>query len=244
VTIRFATADEAATMKLRKEPARGGMLRLIDIEDFDLSACGGTHVARTGSIGVIAVSGWERFRGGTRVAFVCGNRALTLFGAYRDAIAGSIRLLSVLPHELPPAIERAQAEAKELRRTVKSLQESLASHEAARLVAGAPEAGGVRIVAAALEGWDAPGLKAIAASAAAAGSVAAALFSTSSPALAVVARSPGVRADAQAVLKQLVDSFGGRGGGKPDLAQGGGLQGEVSRIVEAARGALVRQVST
>ena len=57
--IRFATAEEAAAMPLRKEPARGGTLRLIEVEGFDLSACGGTHVARTGGIGVIVV---ERHR--------------------------------------------------------------------------------------------------------------------------------------------------------------------------------------
>src|SRR4029079_1626796 len=54
VTIRFADADEAASMGLRKESKRDGTLRLIEIEDFDLSACGGTHVARTGAIGIIA----------------------------------------------------------------------------------------------------------------------------------------------------------------------------------------------
>ena len=64
VTIRFASAEEAASLPLRKEPKREGTLRLIDVERFDLSACGGTHVARTGAIGIIAVAAWERFKGG------------------------------------------------------------------------------------------------------------------------------------------------------------------------------------
>ena len=55
VAVRFVTAEEAATLPLRKEPARAGTLRLIDVEDYDLSACGGTHVARTGGIGIIVV---------------------------------------------------------------------------------------------------------------------------------------------------------------------------------------------
>src|SRR5436190_550164 len=67
VTIRFASADEAPALGLRKESKREGTLRLIDVEDFDLSACGGTHVSRTGAIGMIAVSATERFRGGLRV---------------------------------------------------------------------------------------------------------------------------------------------------------------------------------
>jgi len=61
VTIRFADAEEAARLPLRKESVRGGTLRLIEVEGFDLSACGGTHVARTGAIGLIAVASWERF---------------------------------------------------------------------------------------------------------------------------------------------------------------------------------------
>jgi alanyl-tRNA synthetase len=243
VAIRFATEEEAAALPLRKEPARGGTLRLIDIADFDLSACGGTHVARTGAIGIIAVSAWERFRGGTRVSFVCGGRALRLFRSYRDSISASIRMLSVLPEELPSAIERAQNEARDLRRTAKTLQESLASHEAIRMVANAPTVGGTRVIVQALEGWDAQGLKAVATAATAGESVVVALFSASTPALAVVARSRNQPVDSNAVLKELVQQFGGRGGGKPDMAQGGGLEAAPERIVETARNVIERSLS-
>src|SRR4249920_109979 len=62
VTIRFASAEEAAAMPLRKESARSGTLRLIDVQDYDLSACGGTHVERTGAIGIIAIGSVEKFK--------------------------------------------------------------------------------------------------------------------------------------------------------------------------------------
>jgi alanyl-tRNA synthetase len=242
ISIRFATAEEAARMPLRKEPARGGTLRLIDVTDFDLSACGGTHVARTGAIGIIAVSGWERLRGGTRVTFVCGGRALRLFRTYRDSITGSIRTLSVLPEELPSAIERVQNEARDLRRAVKTMQEAVAGHEAARLVSEAEALRGARIILRALEGWDAAGLKTIAAAATVSDSVVAALFSTSRPAVAVIARSRDAGIDCAAVLKELVRQFGGRGGGKPELAQGGGLDAGTDALVSAARTAIEAQL--
>ena len=242
VSIRFVEADAAAALPLRKEPARGGTLRLIEVSDFDLSACGGTHVARTGSIGIIAAAGSERFRGGTRVTFVCGGRVLQLLATLRQAVGGSVRLLSILPGELPGAIERIQTESKELKRALKTMQEAAAVHEAARLVAAAPVVNGVRVVVAALEGWDAVGLKAIAAAATSRDQVVAALFSTSRPIVAVVARAAGAKADAQAVLKMLVQQFGGRGGGRPDLAQCGGLEGDVAAIVQAARAALDAQL--
>jgi alanyl-tRNA synthetase len=69
-----------------------------------VGACGGTHVDRTGSIGLIAGLGVERMRGGSRLTFVCGARALRALRAYRDVVSGSVRALSVLPGELPAAI--------------------------------------------------------------------------------------------------------------------------------------------
>ena len=234
VAIRFVSPDEAASLPLRKEPARAGVLRLIDVTDFDLSACGGTHVARTGAIGAIVVPAVEKFKGGARVTFACGGRALRVFRALRDSVSGSVRALSVLPHELPGAVERMQAEARELRRSVKKLQDSLAAHEAARLVtaSGAGEAGAVIVEA--LDGWDANGLKTIASEIAQRASAAVVLLSAAAPFAVVVARSPDLTIDAHAVLRGLTERFGGRGGGKADLAQGGGLDGNLADLRAAA----------
>ena len=76
ITIRNVTPDEAAGLPLRKDPARDGELRLIEIEGFDLTPCGGTHAYRTGEVGMIAVRSWERAKGLTRIEFVAGMRAL------------------------------------------------------------------------------------------------------------------------------------------------------------------------
>jgi alanyl-tRNA synthetase len=76
VEIRFATPDEARTMGVRKIPAaERENLRLIDIRDFDLNACGGTHVGSTGQIGSILLRKTEKVKQGVRVEFVCGLRA-------------------------------------------------------------------------------------------------------------------------------------------------------------------------
>jgi alanyl-tRNA synthetase len=200
---------------------------LIDVKEFDLSACGGTHVARTGAIGTVVVSSAEKFKGGARITFACGGRSLRVFRTLRDVVSGSVRALSVLPHDLPGAIERVQAETKELRRTIKKFQESLAAHEAARLAAP--------VVVEALAGWDAHGLKMIATEITARTSAAVALFSTSPPITVVIARSPDVVLDANATVRVLIERFGGRGGGKPDLAQGGGLTGDLTDMTSFAR---------
>lgn len=234
VTVRFVSPEEAAALPLRKEPAREGTLRLIAIGDVDLSACGGTHVDRTGTIGLIAVPSWERFKGGTRVEFACGGRALELCRTLRDQVAAATRLLSVSGAELPDAVERLQQEAKEQRRVVKGLQEQLAVHEARRLAAGARTVGANRLVVEALDGWDAAGLKALAQAVALEPAHAAVLFSRSVPALAVIARAPDATLDARQLLSVLTARFGGKGGGRPEMAQGGGLNAPAADLVAAA----------
>jgi alanyl-tRNA synthetase len=233
VSIRFATPEEAAAMTFRKEPTRSGPLRVIEVKNFDLSACGGTHVARTGQVGVIAIRSWEKFRGGMRLEFACGARALREFRVLRDAVAGSLKFLSVAPHDLPSAIEGAQAENKDLRRTIRDLGERLAVHEAAALVLRARQVGRARVVIEALDGWDQAGLKALASAAASRPGAVAALLSAGDPALVVIARAPDVGLDAAAVLKALTERFGGKGGGKAELAQGGGLTGTRAEMTAA-----------
>ena len=238
VSVRFVSAGEAARLPLRKEPVREGTLRLVEISDFDLSACGGTHVSRTGAIGIIAVTQTERFRGGSRVTFACGSRALRVFRGYRDAVAGAGRVLSVLPHELPSAVERAQLDSKDLRKTVSRLQGELAGYEASRLLEDAAVVGDRRVVVRALEGWDAAGLKAIASSLVGRSGVVAVLVSARNPVAVVVARSQDAALDSSKGLRILLDRFGGRGGGRPELAQGAGLVGKIEDILTAAREAV------
>jgi alanyl-tRNA synthetase len=235
VRVCFAAKDEAATLALRKESAREGTLRLIEVDGFDRSACGGTHVSRTGAVGVIAVTSWEKFKGGTRVEFLCGGRALRRIRAWREVFSATSRVLSVLPDGLAPAIERLQAENKGMGRTVREMQEQLAVHKAAELVSAAergPE--GSLVLVRALAGWDATGLKAIATAAAASPGVRVVVISASCPALVVVARAADSTVDASVVLRALVARFGGKGGGKPEFAQGGGLEGDIDEIVRTA----------
>jgi alanyl-tRNA synthetase len=268
VAIRYATAEEAAGLPLRKEPARGGTLRLIDVEDFDLSACGGTHVARTGGIGVIAIASWERFKGGQRIEFLCGRRALERWRSLRDTVAASVRHLSVLPEELPAAIDRLQIEAKEQKRSMIALQGELARYRAEELAANAeqvrltppfdapqggpealerpdttnaPDISGTeptcRLVTRAVDA-DANGLKALASAIISKPGFLVVLVSTARPTLVVVARSTDVTVSAQQMLAGLVATFGGRGGGKPDMAQAGGLTASADDIFAAVRAAI------
>ncbi len=241
VSIRFAGPEEAASLRLRKEPKREGTLRLIDVDDFDLSACGGTHVARTGAIGLIAIAGSERFRGGARVTFLCGGRALAGYRALRDAVETSGRVLSVGAAELSQAVERLQTEGKELRKQIKDFQVKLAAQEADTLADTAVGVSGGHLVVAPLPGWDANGLKTIASRIVERPGHVAILLGGPPPAPIVVARASDVVLDAGALLRTLVERHGGKGGGRPELAQGGGITAPAADVVQSAR-ALVAEL--
>jgi alanyl-tRNA synthetase len=238
ICVTFMTAHEAAKLPLRKEPTREGDLRIIEIKDYDLSACGGTHVSRTGAIGLIAIVGSERFKGGTRVEFVCGQRALRAYRGLRDAVGGGARLLSVLPEELPVAIEKLQAASKTQQKASEALQELLAGHEALTLAAKGQKIGDVTLVAEALSGWDANGLRKLASAITSNPGMVAVLITAESPSLVVVARSQDVTLDTGIILKKLLDRFGGKGGGRGSMAQGGGLTGSPQEILSAAKEAV------
>ena len=238
VTIKFVDAADAASLGLRKESGRTGTLRIIDVEGFDLSACGGTHVRSTGAIGIIAIAGWERFRGGTRLEFTCGGRVLRAHRTLRDTVRDSSSLLSTGAGELPQAIERLQSDGKELRRRLKDADARLAAFEAEALAAAAEEAGALRLVIAALADRDANVLKLMAQTVAAKAGHVAVLLSQNPPLSIVVARAPDAPVDAARLLKTLTERFGGKGGGRPEMAQGGGMNGPAESVVEAVRALL------
>src|SRR5947207_1093884 len=141
-----------------------------------------------------------------------------------------------LDRQLPAsAIERLQAEGRETRRQIKEFQVKLAAQEADALAAAAEDLGSLRLVAAVLPGWDASGLKAIAARIAERAGHAAVLLGDPAPAAIVIARGTNVAVDAGAVLKALLARHGGKGGGRPEMAQGGGITSAAADVLQSAR---------
>ena len=238
VSIRFATGSEVAALPLRKEPVRSGDLRLIEIDSVDLSACGGTHVDRTGTIGLIAIRGTERFRNGLRVSFLCGGRVLKEFRARGVTLAASAQLFSGNESDIPDQISTLQHTIKGLQRAHRTSEERLSVYEAAALAANAEEMSAWSSIVSAVEVSEAGALRMLVNALIAEPHRVAVLFSSALPAMVVVARSADVDLDARTILSQLTERFGGSGGGKSNLAQGGGLTGVSSELLDAARAIL------
>lgn len=219
ITIHNVSSEEAAELSLRKEPSREGELRLIEIEGFDLTPCGGTHAYRTGEVGMIAVRSWERAKGLTRIEFVAGTRALADYRKANRSAREVAALFSAAREDIPQLTAHLLEENKELHRRVRLLEEIAAEVEAAKLLANA--VGGV--VAQVFDGRDADSLKKLAqALIANPGTVALLGSRDKDTARLVFARSSDAAGDMNALMREACTLLDGRGGGKPDLAQGGG----------------------
>lgn len=234
IRVRFVTAEEARALPLRKESDREGTLRLVEIEAFDLSACGGTHVARTGAVGVIAVTRTERFKGGLRVEFVCGGRALDSHRALRDAVSVVSKKLSVGSEEFAAALDRLQADLKSIKKAGAAKERELAGYRAAALVASAVPVPAGQLVAAAVDA-DAEGVKAVASVLGEQNGCVAVIVSNAEPTLVAVACPANAAVAANDILSGLIGAFGGRGGGRADLAQAGGLAAAPDAVLAKAR---------
>jgi alanyl-tRNA synthetase len=223
VGIRFVTRDEAEKLGLRKLPSvERDELRLIDIQDFDLTACGGTHVASTGQIGGIFLRKVERVRHGYRVEFVAGERAVSTARRDFSALTESAALFSANIYDIPQQARKALDEIKLLRKQREQSQDELAAAQASAFLAETPETNGRKLIVRTFPDRDLNFVKLLAQKLTRQSPIAIALLATQSPQPALVfAQSAGQPHNMGALLNETMAKLGGRGGGSKDLAQGG-----------------------
>jgi alanyl-tRNA synthetase len=244
ITIHNVSAAEAAEMSLRKEPSREGELRLIEIEGFDLTPCGGTHAYRTGEVGMIVTRSWERAKGLTRIEFAAGMRALADYRKANRSAREVAALLSTGRDDAPEHAAQLVEENKELHRQVRALEEVVAGVEAERLLSSAPvRSDGTRIVTNvfdvgnATSARDAESLKKLAHALIAHPRTIALLASREKEtARLVFARSTDAPGDMSTLMRDACAFLDGRGGGRPEMAQGGGKS--VDKLDEALKRAM------
>ena len=225
VIARFVTNEELATLPLRapRRPTVETAIRVVEVAGFDWSACGGTHVARTGEVGLIKIIKVDRRGNEARVEFRCGGRALLDYRRKHTQISQVAADLSVGFGELDQAIGRLQADAKALHKQLAEADRRLQQYEATELWNTAARHGDYRFIAQTWSNRDAAYLKRLAQMLTAQPGTVALLGAITDAALALVfARSKDVPLDLAAPLKSVAAQLGAKGGGSPDFAQAGG----------------------
>ncbi len=222
VHILTTDRDNLSSLGVRKESQREGDIRVIDIEGFDRSACGGTHVRHTGEIGMVYILGFERYKGGTRVEFVAGGRALKAFHRDHELLKKLGRVFSAAPENLPELADKLMQDRMSLSRERENLQDQLLEMEAREMLRDAAKVKHASVVRRIYAGRSLENLKVLAMKLTASPDVLVVL-ATSDACQLVVARSKNVPGHCGDAVKRVAAELGGKGGGKPELAQAGGI---------------------
>ncbi len=212
--------DAAATKDLRKPSEREGTLRIVSIEGLDRSACGGTHVARTGEIGPVLLRRLDKIRNTVRVEFLCGGRAIARARADFDALSRAAQAFSGALDEVPALVAAQQEAARTSDKLRRKLEADVAQYQGRELYAAAvPDDSGFRRASRRLASGNLEDLRPLAQSFTA---QAKAVFvaALDEPAAVLLAVSADSGLDAGKILKAVLTEAGGRGGGNARLAQG------------------------
>jgi alanyl-tRNA synthetase len=218
---------EAARMNLRKRPTRQENLRLIEIEGFDLNACGGTHARATGEVGMIAVRSWERAKGLTRIEFVAGGRALIDYEKVNQTAREVASLFSIARDEAVRSVHKLLEDHKQITRRLRILEEAAVGIEADEIYREAAQPGdGVKVtlIKRIFHARSAESLKQLARALIVHPKTIALLgvHEAAGDARLIFARSSDADGDMNTLMREACTTIGGRGGGRADLAQGGG----------------------
>jgi alanyl-tRNA synthetase len=212
----FVPEERIGEVPLRRAPKKQGLLRVVEVDGFDYSACGGTHVRRTGEIGLIRIGPAEKIRGNLRFEFLCGGRAL---GDYRVKDRAARKLagaLSCAPACVPAQVEKLSAEHKTLKKRARRLDERLAAFEAAEIV---HEATG-RILAGVLDDRTPEEVRFLALNVVKSGEFAVAYGAAGeSQGHVILARAEALKADLRQAVPAVAAVAPVKGGGGPSLVE-------------------------
>jgi alanyl-tRNA synthetase len=213
---------------MRKEPTVSGPIRIVSIGSFDATPCGGTHCGRSGQVGSIKVLRTERRRGGSRIEFVCGTRALEDHGRRLRALRGAALLLSTEDLRLPERIRGLLEEMKDHRSRLETAEEALRAQWLETLVA-LPAGALARVLAEARADWLGP----LALALSERRGFPVLLATGEDPEARVVFAVPeGSAVNAGRCLRELLVEVGGKGGGAERLGQGKIPASKLPRLFE------------
>jgi alanyl-tRNA synthetase len=223
VDVRIVPESEIHQVPLRKPPQVQGPVRVVWIPGIDASACGGTHVPRTGAVGLVKIVRLERYKGGMRVGFVCGGRALAHYQRVFQGLQTVGADLSVHLDQVPETVARLQGDVKAMRRDLEAARDAVMAFEAERLSAETPVTEETRRIVMYRPDWGPDQLASLATHLAARPRTVALLAGTDAKGVRLVCRRSDdlPEVDAGAVLRRVVQQLGGKGGGNPQQAQGG-----------------------
>jgi alanyl-tRNA synthetase len=219
----YVTDADVANIPFRKPPKVSWRIRVVEVDGFDYTPCGGTHCLNTGMVGLIKILKTERVNQKLRIHFVAGYQALDYFNTYQDVAQQAAALLETGLDRIPAALENKLDQLKTAQTELETLRAGLLAAEADQLAASAQTVGSLRLVTALFRDRPAADLRQLGMKLRDMPGLVALLASFDGQKLSLVAAcAKDSGANARDLLNKHLARFNGRGGGDPSLAQGGG----------------------
>ncbi|MBI5301267.1 MAG: hypothetical protein HY868_03950 [Chloroflexi bacterium] len=215
------------SVPLRRPPKVTGQIRIVEIDQLDYSACGGTHCPRTGMIGVLKILKTERRNDKTRIYFAAGTRALEFFQQYQTIVTQVGLSFSTGPEGIVAALERQRDELRAAQTALAQFEEARLHNHTRELIAHAESLDALNLIVADEGERAAQAVRAIASALQNEPGIVAVLVTRAGGKLGVaVACAADTGVNANALIRALLADIAGRGGGDAKLAQGGGAASE------------------
>ncbi|KNF09377.1 alanyl-tRNA editing protein AlaXL [Gottschalkia purinilytica] len=215
--------SDLARLPLRKQPTVDSNIRIVEIDNIDFSPCAGTHCRNIGEIGILKIRKWEKYKGNTRIEFVCGNRALKDYTWKNNYINDISSLLSLKDNDTYKGVEKLLEENISLQKDLSSLKEELLVYKSKELLYNCIKFNEIKIVKKIFENNNLKDIRYIASNI---------ISNTNTTCILglvendrcqlILGRSENIDLDMKEIFDSVIDLISGRGGGNSQLVQGGG----------------------
>lgn len=139
INAEIPNENKLKNMPLRKDPVVDDDIRIVKIDKVDTIPCGGTHLKKTGQIGILSIIDHEKYKDGTRIVFLCGKRALADYRFKNDIIAENRNLLGVQNNDINSEIVRLKNELDQKEKNIKELKDELLDFKVEKIVEAKPK---------------------------------------------------------------------------------------------------------
>lgn len=235
ITVQIVNSDGLSAIPLRKKPAVTEDIRIVEVQKFDYSPCGGTHVNRTGEIGVIKIKRWEKLKASYRIEFICGYRALKDYCQQNSITLSLCEKLSVRDHEIIEAFNKLHSDYRSVQKQLQTARQELMKYNADELMKESRQIGIIKVISEVLKNTSINDAKVLAQYIVQNPGYAALLVCKNETAQVIFTRSEDIAIDMNKLLKSLFPIIEGKGGGNAKTAQGGGSKLEgIDEFLNAA----------
>lgn len=227
--------NDVHSIPLRKPPTVDKNIRIVEIENVDYSPCAGTHLRNIGEVGMVKIRKWEKYKGNTRIEFVCGNRALKDYSLKNHQINNISTLLSSKDIETYNAVDKLYSDYKLLEKELLDTKAELLTYQVKDLIDESYLRNNIRIVQKTLYDFDLKMAKHAVSQILSYSNTICILciVESHSKCHVLMGRSEDLNIDMKEIFDSVIGIINGKGGGTPELVQGGGANtANISSFIE------------